>query len=429
MKSLFWENIQLPPRFLMPEKSLMSSERYFKLGFQITTLLTTFIISFLYIFVCQFINFNIGVIVCIAFVIIHAGLLYAIKFQKLNDTQVAHCFCFMTLIGLGAGSLTSGGPASPVNFWFVSTIVVSFWFADRKTALIWFLTSLLYLCLLNLSYFFGVDYTLYLNQDRFVFFKMIMAVGVLGYLSLVFLSINKWREITIAELKEINSRKDRMLALIGHDLKNPLVVIQMNAARIQSPELQNQNKVHIIERSVKKMNLIIENMMIYDQLKTQNYTSRTERIDLITVIQNLVEEFSHQAQAKNINIHCKLDDSKPIPLQIDSVALDRILTNLLSNALKYTPSHKNIFIEWTADEQLIIADEGEGFDQDQKEKLFGLYCKTTDQLLHLEDQSFGIGLYIVRTLCLQIDLKISLESPGRHMGSRFHLDLKKFLTQ
>jgi signal transduction histidine kinase len=426
MRNKIADAIAILASSFLPARDAVESERYFKLGFQVTTLLTTTIISLCYIFICLYVEFFTGVAVCIFFVIFHYYLLTSIKKQSLNDYQVAHFFGIMTLLGLGTASWTSGGPSSPVNFWFISTIVVSFWFADKKTSILWFIICIVYLGLLSSLYIYGYEYPLLLNNDRFTLFKIMMTVGILGYLSVVFLTINQWRDITIQELKQINKTKDRMLAMIGHDLKNPLSVIEMQVKRIKHQSIEEERKTQAIERSAKKMNQIIDNMMIYDQIKSKNYQSNISRINLNEIIDNLLEDFQTQANSRNINISVERPVEN-ISLIIDSLALERILTNLLSNALKYTPSGKNIFIKWNGDGELIILDEGEGFDQMQKESYFSLYSKTKNKLIHNEDQSFGIGLYIVKSLCLEINLELILESAGRNLGSCFTLNLTNFI--
>jgi signal transduction histidine kinase len=427
MKSTTYPSIFFPIHRLLPPKENIPPERFLKLGFQVSTLATTTTISVLYIFFCYYVDFWIGIFVCSSFLFIQSYLLWAIKYQKLNDVQVANLFGLMTLSGLGLASITTGGPSSPVNFWFVSTIVVSFWFADRRTGNIWFVACLLFFMLLGIGYFIDYPFPLLLNEEKYTLFKMIMTIGVLGYLSLVFLTINQWRELTINELKKINSTKDRMLAMIGHDLKNPLAVIKMNTRRMKLKSAEEENKINGIERSIKKMNQIIDNMMIYDQLKSKKYFSHESQVDLQIILTDIIEDFKYQAFSKEIIIHDHRESHDSVIINIDQVAIDRILTNLLSNALKYTPSKKNVYIYWQSSGILTIKDEGQGFDQAQKDQLFSLYAKAHADLLHENDLSHGIGLFIVKSLSEQIGLNIALESEGKEKGSCFTLDLTKFL--
>ena len=146
----------------------------------------------------------------------------------------------------------------------------------------------------------------------------------------------------------------------------------------------------------------------------------TGLISFLYIFLSLYVEFYDQARQKNIHLHFHRGEA--LVISTDQLAMERILTNLISNALKYTPSEKNVVIK-VVGSQIIIQDEGVGLSDEFKKSLFNIYAQGGGKIIHFKDESNGIGLYIVKELCDQLNFEITAESPGINQGATFTLNL------
>lgn len=407
----------------VPESIDRSSSEYFKFYFQSTTLLTTGVLSCIYLLICMQIGFDIGAVVCAYLYVGHLILLMSLRNQWLSSVQITHCFGLLTITGLGVAIIYSGGPSSPVSFWYVSTVVVSFWFASKRVTMFWVALSVIQILLIYLGEYFGYSYPVSLNVDKYPFFKSMMAAGLIAYMAIVFHTFNKWRQVSLNELVALSRSKDRMLAMIAHDLNNPLMIYKINTECLREGEELNERMLSSFESLNKKMQIIIENLVLYDKLVNNHFKKQLSTFSLQQQIKQIIADFAYLAQSRKIEIHFQQTyPANQVLINSDKNALDRIITNLLSNALKYTPSGKSILVTLTDNHEIHITDQGVGLTTEMMEHLFDIYDHK-NELIHATDNSHGIGLNIVKSLCDELGIKIKAMSEGKNCGTTFSLTL------
>lgn len=209
------------------------------------------------------------------------------------------------------------------------------------------------------------------------------------------------------ELVALNLEKDEFLGIAAHDLKNPLSGIFASAQLLdrhfpQEPKIQQLVKI-IMEAST-RMTDIITNLLDINRIETG--TVRVN-IHLIRpeILNSLVEGYHNRALEKGIILHYQPLEDKRIGIMADAQALHQIVDNLISNAVKYSPHWKNIWVRvlaaTTAENASVVRievqDEGPGISAEDKKKLFGKFARLTAQPTGGEN-STGLGLSIVKKL-------------------------------
>ncbi len=401
------------PQDLQPETALFEEMR-----FKAATLFTTGFISLMYIFLSLFVGFKVGLYTCIVFVLLHFVMLVSLRNRWLEGNTITHMFGVMTLFGLSLCSYHTGGYDSPILVWYSSTLVVSFWFSDYKTARLWIGIVLLILSMFFLGYALDYQFPVSLNDELFGFFKFSIGTGIFVYLMIVFISLQSWRMKALNELRELNQSKDRMMSIVAHDLKNPLMVMMGHIGLAKAGKPFNDKSLSLFESLNSRMKQIIDNMLIFERLQAGEYNFNRRELSVNEMMEQLIEEFRDQAVQKNI----QLDFSNECLIKIhsDQLALERIISNIISNALKYTPSQKSVRVT-VIPNGLKVQDEGIGLSDEVKSSLFQIYSKSGGKTQHVHDHSNGIGLYIVKHLSDQLGIKLEVESPGPDRGSTFTL--------
>lgn len=409
-------------RFFVPAEINSSTAEYQGMVFKVSCLLTTGLISFLYIFLATFVEFYIAVYVCIIFVLNHAFMLFSLRGRWLNDNTISHIFGLMTLAGLGTCTYFTGGYDSPILVWFSSTLVVSFWFSDEKTSRFWIGLVLFCFSLFFLGYAIDHYFPVALNLELYSFFKFCMGAGVFLYLIIVFVSLQSWRVKAVAELSELNRTKDRMISIVAHDLKNPLMVMMGHIGLAKAGKPLNEKSLSLFESLNSRMKQIIDNMLIFERLQSGEYNFNHRDLGMNELLLQLVEEFRDQAIQKNIQLNYV--GQTGVVLRSDQLALERIISNIISNALKYTPSFKKVTITLHSD-RLEIEDQGIGLSDEVMASLFTIYSPCGGKIQHDKDISNGIGLYIVKQLSDQLGIRLEVFSAGVDQGAKFTLHFPK----
>jgi len=213
------------------------------------------------------------------------------------------------------------------------------------------------------------------------------------------------------------------LAMIVHDIKAPLTGVRLTIEALQDetlPPLIHYKLQGIIQRS-ESLLLHLHNVLDLSRFEAGSLALRPEAVPPGFVIHRLLNHFSPVAQHQGVALSSSLAADLP-PLLVDEHSLERVLSNLLVNALAATPEGGEIKVEagiipgsGPQAVEIIVADTGCGLKPEEQEHLFEKY-----RLRPQKSGSSGLGLYICKTLVEANRGRIWVESqPGR--GSRFHL--------
>ena len=230
-------------------------------------------------------------------------------------------------------------------------------------------------------------------------------------------------------LLQADRRKDEFLAMLAHELRNPLAPIR-NAAEIlwlisADPERVRETS-EIIVRQARHMTAIVDDLLDVSRVTRGLILLDTEPLDLRPVITAAIEQSLPLIDSRRHSITIDLPE-QPVMVQGDRVRLTQVLCNLLNNAAKYTPHGGKIGVAITgsaARVEVDVVDDGEGMDADLLPRVFDLFAQGR-RTLDRTQGGLGIGLSLVKTLVNLHGGTIEAASEGSGHGSRFTVGLPR----
>jgi signal transduction histidine kinase len=231
-----------------------------------------------------------------------------------------------------------------------------------------------------------------------------------------------------AKLRELSELKEEFLALTTHDLRSPLTVISgvisfFTSGRLGELSPEQQNMVAMMERNTQSLIELVNDLLDASKLESGSMRLDVTSIGLSGLLDELREAMEPLAKEKEILLQEKLAPELP-PVEADRTKLRRILVNLLSNALKFTPKGGRVEVsaELEGDRiRLTVADTGVGIAPEDVERLFDKYEQARSRATRGE-KGTGLGLYITRQLVELHGSEIQVKSElGR--GSVFSFTL------
>lgn len=226
------------------------------------------------------------------------------------------------------------------------------------------------------------------------------------------------------KLRDVDRRKDQFLATLAHELRNPLAPIVTGLEVIKGSGYKKAvvEKVSgIITRQMSQMVHLIDDLLDISRVNTGKITLKRSEVLLTEVISNAIEATEPLMQQFEHRLDVKVP-SEEIRIVVDCARVAQVMSNLLSNAAKYTPPGGKIALEagtrgngvW-----IRVKDNGKGIDPADQAKIFDLFQQTD----HGNSEGLGIGLTLVRSLVELHGGTITVSSQGRARGSVFEVEL------
>ena len=229
-------------------------------------------------------------------------------------------------------------------------------------------------------------------------------------------------------LSEAARRKDEFLAMLGHELRNPLSAIA-NAVQLVN-ETGNESKTieltrGIIARQTGNLRRIVDDLLDVARITRGKIELRRQSVDLAHTIGRAVESVRPFLEDKSHELHTALADAEPLRVEADAARIEQCIVNLLINAIKYTPTGGRIEItgQLTGTEAMItVRDNGIGIASEVLPHVFDLFTQA-DLSLDRAQGGLGIGLNICRQLIELHGGTISADSDGLGHGAQFTIRL------
>jgi PAS domain S-box-containing protein len=231
------------------------------------------------------------------------------------------------------------------------------------------------------------------------------------------------------QLAESDRRKDAFLAMLGHELRNPLSPIR-NAAEVMRRHGLNDATlkwVHgVIERQAGDLSRLVDDLLDIARINQDKITLRRELIELSAVVRQAVETTRPQIEARGHTFSVSMPD-EPVWLDADATRLRQVLANLLNNAAKYTePGGRITLIATTAKAgsgelgivTIRVRDTGVGISSELLPRVFEPFIQADNSLARTQG-GLGIGLTLVRRLCEMHGGGVEAFSDGPGKGSEF----------
>lgn len=228
-----------------------------------------------------------------------------------------------------------------------------------------------------------------------------------------------------AKAEHAHTQQIRFLAMVAHELRNPLTPIRtvsllLNHAGLDKPQLTRLQG--IIERQVTHISRLIDDLLDGSRVSAGKFQLTRQVMELADVLDAAVQMCKPAMDQRRQRLVVSLPEG-PVSVEGDAVRLTQVFSNLLENASKYTPDDGEI--QLAMDQQgprvvVKVADNGMGISASALPYIFDLFVQdTTASAFAQTSQGLGIGLAVVRDLVEAHGGTVTATSPGRHLGSEF----------
>ena len=230
-----------------------------------------------------------------------------------------------------------------------------------------------------------------------------------------------------AEAQTANAAKDHFMAMLGHELRNPLGSIR-NAYEVlklqASDDGVRERMLTITERQLSHLTRLVDDLLDISRVERGKVALQPERIDLVALVRDLVESQRPRVEAANISLEVDLPEDV-LWVDGDPTRLTQVVDNLISNATKFTDAGGTIHVDIRSEKDdavLHVRDTGAGIPPDQIDYIFEPFAQT-DQSLDRSTGGLGLGLPIVRGLVEAHGGTVLARSAGPGSGSEFTVRL------
>jgi signal transduction histidine kinase len=230
-------------------------------------------------------------------------------------------------------------------------------------------------------------------------------------------------------LQASDRAKDEFLAMLSHELRNPLAALAAAAhvVKIARPDSEAALKARaVVERQTRHMARLVGDLLDVSRVTMGKVALERERLDLNDSVRRLLQMWRASGRLER---HQLLVDAQPVWVHADRARIEQILSNLLDNAIKFTPAGRRITVSLRQEDDaavLRVADEGEGLAPGSAERMFGLFVQG-ERGLDRAAGGLGVGLALVKRLTELHGGSVSAASAGVGRGATFTVRLPAVL--
>jgi len=230
-----------------------------------------------------------------------------------------------------------------------------------------------------------------------------------------------------ASLREADRRKDEFLAMLAHELRNPLFPL-MAAGELLKRDPGNASETSRLAdgilRQTGQLQRLIDDLLDISRITSGKLRVFRQPMSLHDAVQNAIETSRPQMEVAQVSFEAVVTD-EPLPINGDAIRLGQIIANLLTNAAKFTPSGGRIHLSIRTEKKqavIRIRDTGIGIPQGSLSEIFGLFMQVDSSYTRAQG-GLGIGLTLAKTLVELHEGSIEVQSDGLGEGSEFTVRL------
>jgi two-component system, chemotaxis family, CheB/CheR fusion protein len=243
-------------------------------------------------------------------------------------------------------------------------------------------------------------------------------VGIIG----IFRDVTEQKRVE-KKIREAVVRRDQFLAMLSHELRNPLGAMVTATRLLQSndslPE-RRQRLLDVLSRQSQQMARLLDDLLEASRVTQNKIELRKRTMDIRDIVRDAVDAARELMQTRQIELELDVQD-RPLLVDCDPARLQQILANLLSNAAKYTPlgGHVEVRARSEGDAAVLeVEDDGVGIPKETLPDVFELFVQSTRTLDRAEG-GLGVGLTLVRGLVERHGGSVEARSAGAGQGSQF----------
>jgi PAS domain S-box-containing protein len=231
------------------------------------------------------------------------------------------------------------------------------------------------------------------------------------------------------ELKSLDRMKDEFLSNVSHELKTPLTSISGYTQLLYDGTLGELNEEQLkaqqtVARNAERLERLVESLLYLSRIQAKTAEYFFEPVQICEIIKLIREDLKIQTEQKRINLELNLDDEIP-EINGDRDKLTDMLTNVIDNAIKFTPDEGKIVVSSFVEDDnihIIVKDNGIGIPEEMIDNLFQRFYQI-DASRTRKYGGTGLGLYISKTIAQAHNGTVWIESKGENKGTEVHITL------
>jgi signal transduction histidine kinase/ActR/RegA family two-component response regulator len=233
------------------------------------------------------------------------------------------------------------------------------------------------------------------------------------------------RDTALEEVRESNQQKDHFLAVLSHELRNPLASIRAAVDFLRRDQIsasQQQRAVEIIARQAGHQARLIDDLLDINRISQGRIQLKCEAIDLRQPLKNAIENYLPMIQSKSVSFRFEAP-SQEISVYADPVRIEQIVTNLLANSLKFTKAGESIEVVLRKEGEkarISVHDTGAGIEPSSLENIFELFAQAQPSK---GEDGLGVGLWLAKQLVQMHQGTIKAKSEGLQKGTELTVEL------
>ncbi len=224
------------------------------------------------------------------------------------------------------------------------------------------------------------------------------------------------------EARRAIESRDTFLAMLGHELRNPLAAISLAGAVLEknAPASSRPKEYAIINRQSRHLKRLVDDLLDVARITHGKLALQWQRLNLVEVVRHAHEALEPRAREHGLSWDLVCPDVE-LWVDGDRQRLEQVFTNLMTNAVKYTPSGGRVTVDVEVEGDLAVVavkDTGIGIPPEMLDSVFDLFTQT-ERSLHRTEGGMGLGLTVVRSLVQLHRGKVNAMSKGPGQGSSF----------
>jgi signal transduction histidine kinase len=230
------------------------------------------------------------------------------------------------------------------------------------------------------------------------------------------------------EARRAIQSRDSFLAMLGHELRNPLGAITFALAVVEKSSHEAPPKEYgVIARQARHLSRLVDELLDVARVTHGKVTLKRQPLDLVEVARQTFHALLPSAHARQLAYELQVP-THPLMVEGDRQRLEQVLNNLLTNAIKYTPPGGSVWLEARNVGPMVhvaVRDTGVGLAPEMRDRVFAPFAQV-DASLDRADGGLGLGLALVRNIVLLHGGEVHAFSDGLGRGSRFELRLPRW---
>jgi signal transduction histidine kinase len=229
----------------------------------------------------------------------------------------------------------------------------------------------------------------------------------------------------LAKLEDRIAERDRFLAILGHELRNPLAAIVLASQMVDTETgMLDAEHAERIERQAQHLSSLVDDLLDLSRITTGKIILKRSVLDLTAVVEECVKSVQADAGRRDIDLTFE-PAAEPLVIYADELRVEQIISNLLTNALKYTRQGGRVVVRTERhgdNASIVVADSGVGIAEERLDTIFELFSQA-ENAIGRSQGGMGIGLNLVRTLVGMHGGSVEVKSDGLDQGSVFTASL------